>query len=91
VLEVKLLDVSRADARAVTIAEQIIRTTGQQVPIEFELRYDPRRIEERNRYSIQARILQDNQPRFISAQPYLVITGGHPNRVNVVGILRLPV
>jgi ABC-type transporter Mla MlaB component len=46
VLEVKLLDVSRADAAAVTIAQQLIEPAGRQVPIAFELRYDPSRIEE---------------------------------------------
>jgi len=84
VIEVKLLDVSRSDAQAVTIAEDVIRPGGRQVPIEFELRYDPRRIDQRNRYSIQARILQNNQPRFVSDQPYPVITGGNPTTVNVV-------
>ena len=84
VIEVKLLDVSRADVQAVTIAEDVIRPAGRQVPIEFELRYDPRRIDQRNRYSIQARILQGNQLRFVSTESYPVITGGSPNTVNVV-------
>jgi uncharacterized lipoprotein YbaY len=83
-IEVKLLDVSRADAPALTIAENMFRPGGRQVPIEFALEYDPRRINNRHRYSIQARIIQDNKPRFISAQPYPVITGGHPNTVNVI-------
>ena len=84
VIEVKLLDVSRADVQAVTIAEDVIRPGGRQVPIEFELRYDPRRIDQRNRYSIQARILQGNQLRFVSSESYPVITGGNPTTVNVV-------
>ena len=84
VIEVKLLDVSRADAPALTIAEKMIRPAGRQVPIEFSLEYDPRRIDQRHSYSIQVRIIQDNRPRFISTQPYPVITGGHPNAVDVI-------
>ena len=40
VVEVKLEDVSRADAAAVTIGEQTITNPGQ-VPIDFEIEYDP--------------------------------------------------
>lgn len=58
VVEEKLLDVSRADAPSVTIAEQVIKPAGRQVPIAFELPYDARRIEERHRYVIQVRILE---------------------------------
>lgn len=84
VVEVKLLDVSRGDAAAVTIAEQVIRPAGRQVPIAFELRYDPRRIQERHRYVVQARILESGHLRFINTDAYPVITGGHPNTVNVI-------
>lgn len=84
IVEVKLLDVSRADAPAVTIAEQVIRAAGRQVPIGFELRYDPRRIDERHRYAVQARILEDGKLRFINTQAFPVITVGNPNTVEVV-------
>lgn len=84
VVEVKLLDVSRADAPAVTIAEQVIRAAGRQVPIEFELRYDPRRIDDRHRYAVQARILEDGKLWFINTQAFPAITAGNPNTVEVV-------
>ncbi|MDQ3754822.1 MAG: YbaY family lipoprotein [Acidobacteriota bacterium] len=84
VIEVQLLDVSRADAPAVTITEQTIRPAGRQVPIEFELRYDPRRIDARHRYTVQVRILEDGQLRFINTQAYPVITSGNPNTVEVI-------
>jgi len=84
VIEVKLLDVSRADAPAVTIAEQTIMPAGHQVPIAFSLEYDPGRIDDRSRYVIQARILEKGQVRFISTQAYPVITVGNPNKVNVI-------
>jgi heat shock protein HslJ len=49
-VEVKLLDVSRAGAPSLTIAQQVIRSGGNQVPFAFELRYDPSRINERGRF-----------------------------------------
>lgn len=84
VVEVKLLEVSRAGARAVTIARQLIRPAGRQVPIAFELRYDPRRIQERRRYVVQARILEGGRLRFISTEAYPVITGGHPDTADII-------
>jgi uncharacterized lipoprotein YbaY len=84
IVEVKLLDVSRADAPGVTIAEQVIRPAGRQVPIEFELRYDPGRIQMGRRYVIQARILEGGNLRFINSEAYPVITGGNPNTVRVI-------
>jgi len=84
IIEVKLLDVSRADAPAETIAEQVIKPAGRQVPFEFELRYDSSLIDERHRYAVQARILEDGQLRFISTQAYPVITGGNPNAIEVM-------
>lgn len=56
VVTVRLLDVSRADAAATTIAETVIQTNGRQVPIPFTLAYDPSRIEARNRYVVRATI-----------------------------------
>ncbi len=84
VVEVKLLDVSRAGAKAVTIAEQTINPAGRQVPIAFDLGYDPRRINPRRRYSIRVRIRDRNKLLFQSSDLYLVITAGHPNKVDVV-------
>jgi uncharacterized lipoprotein YbaY/heat shock protein HslJ len=84
VVEVKLLDVSRADSPSIMIAEQTIKPAGRQVPIAFELAYDPGRIDPRGRYSIQVRILDRNQLRFTNTQANPVITPGHPNKVNII-------
>lgn len=54
------------------------------MPIAFDLAYDARRIDPRGRYSIQVRILDRNKLRFTSTDAYLVITGGHANKVNVI-------
>jgi len=55
-VEVRLEDVSIADAPAVVIAEQTIATEGRQVPIAFELRYAADRIEPNRRYGVRAAI-----------------------------------
>ena len=84
VVEVKLFDVSRADAPAVTIAEQMIKPAGRQVPIKFEIQYDPGHIDQNHRHTIQARILEDGKLRFINTHAYPVITGANPSTADVV-------
>lgn len=84
VVEVKLLDVSKAGARAVTIAEQTIKPAGRQVPIDFDLQYDPKLIKPRGRYTLRVRILEGGRLRFTNTQAYPVITGGHSSNVNVI-------
>jgi len=81
-VEVKLVDISRQDVPAVTIAEQKIANPGQ-VPIPFELRYDPDKIGPRYTYAVQARIEQGGKLLFISTQVFPVITRGNPNHVEI--------
>ncbi|MFM7427399.1 MAG: YbaY family lipoprotein [Elainella sp.] len=83
-VEVKLLEVSRLDAPAVTLAEQTIPTEGQQVPFAFALSYDPSQIDPRYTYVVRARILVDGQLRWTSTTTYQVITRGNPSQVEVV-------
>lgn len=84
VVEVRLQEVSRLDAPAVTIAEQIIETNGRQVPFAFALDYDPGDIDPRYTYVVQARILVDGELQWINTSAYRVITQGAPNTVEVV-------
>ncbi len=83
VVEVSLVDVSRADAPATTLASQSIITGGRQVPIPFELVYNPEQIEPRFTYAVQARITVDGQLRFINTTQFAVITQGNPSQVEV--------
>lgn len=88
VLEVKLLDVSLADAPAKVLATRRI-SPGRQVPIDFTLLYDPRQIVPSNSYALQARVLQGSQLLFINTERYAVLTRGAPSdniaiRVNPV-------
>ena len=77
-------DVSRADAPSETIASQEIRLEGRQVPIPFEVQYDPTHIDPKNHYTIQARILEGGTLLFIYSQAYPVLTSGNPDHVEVV-------
>ncbi|MCU0225268.1 MAG: YbaY family lipoprotein [Acidobacteria bacterium] len=84
VIKVQLVDVSRADAPATVLGEQVFEAGGKQVPFTFEIPYDPAAIEPRHSYAVQARIEVDGQLRFINDQRYAVITRGAPTRVDLV-------
>ena len=71
VLTVQLSDVSLADAPASTIAEQKIDPAGQ-VPIKFEIKFDPAVTQPKASYALQARITVDDQLWFINDQRYAV-------------------
>lgn len=59
-IEVRLDDVSLADAPARNIARQAFGADGQQVPIAFLLRFDRRQIDPRHSYAVSARITGDD-------------------------------
>ena len=84
VIKVQLVDVSRADAPAIVLGEQVTHAAGNQVPFAFEIQFDPSRIEANYSYAVQASIEQDGKLRFISDQHYAVITGGAPTHVDIV-------
>jgi len=88
IVEVSLIDVSRADAKAVLLARLTIDEPGQ-VPVAFALSYDPSLIDERNTYQVQARILVDGRLAWISTTAHLVITRGNPSKVDVL-VQRVP-
>lgn len=84
VVEVSLVDVSRADAPAIVLASQKGFTAGRQVPLPFTLIYAPDQIEPRYSYAVQARITVEGQLRFINTSRIPVITQNHPSSVEVV-------
>ena len=84
VVKVQLADVSRADAPAIVLGDEIIRTEGRQVPFAFTIEYDPARIDPRFTYVIQARIEDGDKLLFISDRSYPVITRGAPTQVDLV-------
>lgn len=76
VVEVKLLDVSLADAPARTIAEARI-TDAKASPIPYTLRYDSAQIEPRRTYALQARIQEGDRLLFINTIRHTVFAGGN--------------
>lgn len=80
---VKLLDVSRADASSITLGEQIINNPGQ-VPVAFEIEYDPSEIDERFTYVVRAEIRENDKLIFTTTSSYPVITSGNPVEVELV-------
>lgn len=59
-IEVRLDDVSLADAPSRTIARQAFGADGRQVPIDILLRFDRREIDPRHSYAVSARITGDD-------------------------------
>ena len=89
-LVVELLDVSLADAPSTLIADQTITNPGQ-VPIEFDIAYDPESIDSRNTYAISASIIEaDGRLAFINDTAYDVITHGSPNEADMVLVMVQP-
>ncbi len=84
VIKIQLLDVSKADATSEIIAEQTINAEGRQVPFDFELKYDPNKINQRSRYAVRAEIYENGKLRFTSTKTYSVITKGNPHNVAVI-------
>ena len=84
VVTVKLVDVSRGDVSSTTLVERQIETGGKQVPISFDFAYDRTKINEKNRYAVQAEIRDGGKLLFISNTSYPVITQGNPRNVDIV-------
>jgi len=84
VIKVRLLDISKADAKSPIIAEQTINAENRQVPFDFELKYNPNEINQRSRYAVRAEIYENGKLRFTSTRNYSVITNGNPDKVEFI-------
>jgi putative lipoprotein len=89
---VTLEDTSKADVKATILGEARITIERKQVPITFAIDVEAGLIDPRHRYAVRARILDPQGAlRWTSTQAYLVMTGGHPNSVDVlVEAIRVP-
>jgi uncharacterized lipoprotein YbaY len=94
-IRVSLLDVTRADAPARTVAEQRIANVchpgGPGEGVSFVLRVSG--VNARARYEVRAHVDLDGDGRvspgdYISTQSYPVLTSGHPDRL-MVGVRRV--
>ena len=79
VVTVQLRDVSLMDVEAQLLGEEVIHPDGGQVPIPYKVPYDAEAIDERNSYSMSARI-EDGSGKllFISDTAIPVITRDNP-------------
>ena len=83
VVEVRLLDTSRADAPATEIAYQRIDNPGPP-PISFVLDYDPASIRENMQYSVRAEIKVGDTLIYTTDTHYPVLTRGAGSEVDLV-------
>lgn len=75
VLEVRLLDVSLADAPSKTLAVTRVKTRHR-MPIPYRLRYDDKDIRRNRSYALQAQITVDGKLWFITTTRHSVFGGG---------------
>jgi putative lipoprotein len=83
VLEVELLDISRADAPSQRLASIRIRAQGQ-VPIPFTLDYDPAMIEQNHTYAVTAKLILQGKVIYRSDTVHPVLTRGASNTVEIL-------
>jgi len=84
VVTVQLLDVSRQDVPATVLGEDVIDNPGQ-VPVSFEISYNPREFDSTHTYAVRAEIRVDGELRFTTTTQYQVLTGDAPsNMVEIV-------
>lgn len=81
VVEVWITDVSRPVLGLPPLAEATVRPEGRQVPLPFELRYDPDRVDPKRDYAVKAAILSGRDILFQTEATIPVITRGHPQEV----------
>ena len=80
VVRLVIEDISRADAPAISVAEEQVPTSGKQVPIPFDVKYDPAALNPSHRYQIRATISSGGKLLFTSTTAYPVLTQGAPER-----------
>lgn len=89
VVTVQVEDTSLADAPVKVIGEQIISTPGQ-VPVSYDVCYDPVKIDQRFSYSMRVRIT-DSQGKllWINDTHTPVITNGNPGENVEVRVIQV--
>jgi putative lipoprotein len=84
VIQVQLLDDSPTDAHSKIVIEEKITLGDRQVPVPFELKFDPSTIDPKHSYSVSAAILMDGNPRFLTDVVHPVLTRGYPSHVELI-------
>ncbi len=78
-LDLQLVDVSQA---SYIVAQKTMTSIGQ-VPITFDLAFDPGKIVDKDIYVVRATII-DGERRFVPTLQYPVLTKGAPARVEII-------
>jgi len=78
VVEVRLLDASRADAPAPVLGRVEIVARGEQVPLPFAVRFDPEAIDQRRHYTLDATITIAGRVAYRTTATHAVLTNGAP-------------
>lgn len=84
-LEVSVVDVSRADGHAFPLARSMAPASGPQ-PLRFSLPVDGRQVQERGSYSVRAEVLVEGKTLFVTDRAYLVL--GHSGTTTADVVLR---
>ncbi|MEX0367350.1 MAG: YbaY family lipoprotein [Ruegeria sp.] len=82
VLEVRLVDISRADAPSITLSSR--RYALSTVPVMFELPFDDALIDAGMSYAVQGEILQGERLLFVTDMVYPVLTQGSGDGAELV-------
>lgn len=82
-LTVRLVDITSANAPAITVGEQRIEITNQQSPIPFEIRVNPNRINQNRRYAVQAEMSSNGRTTLATDKTYNVLTQGNPGTIDI--------
>jgi len=82
-VEVKLIDPASTEASEY-LAATTVRTEGHQVPISFELPYDPNKVLTTHTYVVRAAIRDGDKTLFTTNTIHPVITKGNPKEVELV-------
>ncbi len=83
VVTVSLVDVSLQDIAAPAIAEKSFTVPGQ-MPIAFELAYDPNTIDKRHSYAVRARITAGEQLLFTTSTAHPSFTDDGLDELEIV-------
>jgi uncharacterized lipoprotein YbaY len=83
-VEVWLTDISPGIVTMAIVGQTTVKSGGRQVPLPFELRYDPSRIDKTRNYGARAVIKSGETTLFESESPALAISQGVAKPVNLM-------
>lgn len=82
-LQIRVEDVSLADAPATVIAAKDIAVAGQ-VPLPFEIDVDPAKVTPRHTYALRATIVHEGRMLFTTDTRHTVLGAGDPSSLEIV-------